>query len=310
MANIEEKVENLIKPKIEEIGYKLYDVQYVKEGKDYFLRIFIDKDSGIDLNDCEKVNDLVNPLLDEADYIKEQYFLEVSSPGIERVLRKDEHLNDAKGEEIEINLFKPLDGKKDYRGILKDYNIDVVTIENIENLHTENSNSMQYMFSQCRSLTSLDVSKFDTSSVTNMGSMFSGCSSLISLDVSKFDTSSVTNMGYMFFYCSSLTSLDVSKFDTSSVTNMEHMFSDCSNLVEINANNLDVSNVKNMSDLFSYCSKLETAKMNSWKAKEITDTNNMFRQCGKIKEINLSGFDTSKVTNMSRLFYLCNSLKK
>lgn len=80
MASIEERVETLVKPTIEKIGYDLYDVEYAKEGKNYFLRILIDKPEGIDLQDCEKVNDAINDLLDEADYIKEQYFLEVSSP--------------------------------------------------------------------------------------------------------------------------------------------------------------------------------------------------------------------------------------
>ena len=94
MASIEEKVEELIKSKIQQIGYELYDVEYIKEGKDYFLRIFIDKQDGIDLTDCEKVNNEINDILDKADYIKQQYFLEVSSPGIERVLRKDKHLED------------------------------------------------------------------------------------------------------------------------------------------------------------------------------------------------------------------------
>ena len=79
MANIEEKVENLLRPTIEKIGYELYDIEYVKEGKNYFLRIFIDKPEGIDIQDCEKVNGVINDLLDQADYIKEQYFLEVSS---------------------------------------------------------------------------------------------------------------------------------------------------------------------------------------------------------------------------------------
>ena len=120
MASIEEKVENLLSKKIEELGYKLYDVQYAKEGKDYFLRIFIDKENGIDLNDCEKVNDLINPILDEADYIKEQYFLEVSSPGIERVLRKEWQLKKYIGERVQINLFKKDEnGFKEYIGILK-----------------------------------------------------------------------------------------------------------------------------------------------------------------------------------------------
>ena len=80
MSSIEKNVEALVKPIIEDLGYELYDVEYVKEGKNYFLRIFIDKEDGIDLNDCEKVNDAINDKLDEKDYIKEQYFLEVSSP--------------------------------------------------------------------------------------------------------------------------------------------------------------------------------------------------------------------------------------
>ena len=74
MAKIEEKVENLIRKNIEELGYELYDVEYVKEAKDYFLRIYIDSKKGIDLNDCEKVNNEITDILDEANYIKEQYF--------------------------------------------------------------------------------------------------------------------------------------------------------------------------------------------------------------------------------------------
>ena len=110
MSNIEEKVEKLVKKPIEELGYSLYDVQYVKEGQDYYLRIFIEKPNGsIDLNDCEKVNDGINDLLDKADYIKEQYFLEVSSTGLEKVLRRDEHLEQSIGKEVEVKLFKAID---------------------------------------------------------------------------------------------------------------------------------------------------------------------------------------------------------
>ena len=128
MANIEEKVEMLLQSKINELGYELYDVEYAKEGKNYFLRIFIDKQDGIDLNDCEKVNDSIMDLLDEADYIKEQYFLEVSSPGIERNLRKDKHLDGAMGEEIEVNLFKPFDKKKNLQGVLTGYDESTITM--------------------------------------------------------------------------------------------------------------------------------------------------------------------------------------
>ena len=79
LQNIESKIQNLIQQKIENLGYELYDVEYDKEGKEYYLRVFIDSPKGISLNDCETVNNEINDLLDEADYIKEQYFLEVSS---------------------------------------------------------------------------------------------------------------------------------------------------------------------------------------------------------------------------------------
>ena len=121
MSNIEEKVENLVKKPIEELGYSLYDVQYVKEGQDYYLRIFIEKPNGsIDLNDCEKVNDGINDLLDKADYIKEQYFLEVSSTGLEKVLRRDEHLEQNIGKEVEVKLFKAIDLESNTENIEND----------------------------------------------------------------------------------------------------------------------------------------------------------------------------------------------
>ena len=142
MANIEEKVENLLKERIENLGYDLYDVEYAKEGKNYFLRIYIDKPEGIDLQDCEKVNDEISDVLDEANYIKEQYFLEVSSPGIERILRKDKHLEKNKGKEIAIKLFKKDDlGKKDYQGILRDFNDENIFLE--ENIKIERKNIAQ-----------------------------------------------------------------------------------------------------------------------------------------------------------------------
>ena len=133
MASIEEKVEKLVKPIIENLGYELYDVEYAKEGKNYYLRIFIDNEKGIDLNDCEKVNDSITDILDEENYIKEQYFLEVSSPGIERVLRKEEHLKKSIGEEINIKLFKKDEkGNKEYLGRLKDFNQNEIIIEQEE----------------------------------------------------------------------------------------------------------------------------------------------------------------------------------
>lgn len=140
MANIEEKIENRISKIIEDLGYKLYDVQYVKEGKDYFLRVFIEKENGeIDLNDCENVNNAITDVLDEEDYIKEQYFLEVSSTGVEKMIRKEKHLKDNVGELITVKLFKPVEGTKELVGQLVDFDsnclkikIDTDVIEEIE----------------------------------------------------------------------------------------------------------------------------------------------------------------------------------
>lgn len=130
MAKIEEDVEKLLKEKIENLGYDLYDVEYLKEGKDYILRIYIDKENGININDCEIVNNNITDLLDEADYIKDPYILEVSSPGIERTLRKDKHLEQHINEKIEVKLFKKdINQKKEYIGILKAFDNESITIE-------------------------------------------------------------------------------------------------------------------------------------------------------------------------------------
>lgn len=144
MASIEEKVESLLKEKIESIGYDLYDVEYAKEGPNYFLRIFIDKPEGIDLEDCEKVNNEIMEKLDEADYIKDQYFLEVSSPGVERVLKKEKHLEQNIGNEVQIKLFKKDEnGKKEYQGILKSFDEQTITIEQDQEIAIERKNIAQ-----------------------------------------------------------------------------------------------------------------------------------------------------------------------
>ena len=130
MAKIEEKIEELVTKPITDLGYRVYDVMYVKEGKDNFLRIFIDNDKGISLDDCEKVNDVITDMLDEADLIKDQYFLEISSPGVERNIRKDKHFEESTGKEVNIKLFKPLENKeKEITGILKDFDKETVNIE-------------------------------------------------------------------------------------------------------------------------------------------------------------------------------------
>lgn len=140
---MEEKIEALIGETIKDLGYELYDVIYEKEAKDYYLRIFIDTPKGISLDDCEKVNDAINPILDEANYIKDQYFLEVSSPGVERRLRKDRHFEASIGKEVEVSLYSPIILKqeeitekkkksnttKNISGILKSFDEKNITLE-------------------------------------------------------------------------------------------------------------------------------------------------------------------------------------
>ena len=127
--NVETKIENLLKPIINNLGYILYDVQYIKEGKDYYLRITIDKDGGISIEDCENVNNAIDDPLDEADIIQDSYILEVSSPGIERVLRKSWHFEKQLGNNISIKLFKAINKVKEFSGILREYNEENLKLE-------------------------------------------------------------------------------------------------------------------------------------------------------------------------------------
>ena len=143
-VGILESVGEVNKDKIENIGYSLYDIEYAKEGPNYYLRIYIDSPNGIDLNDCEKVSNEINDVLDEANYIKEQDFLEVSSPGIERILRKDSHLEQNIGNQVEVKLFKKDEnGNKSYIGELKEFDEDTITVEAIEEVKIERKNIAQ-----------------------------------------------------------------------------------------------------------------------------------------------------------------------
>lgn len=123
------KVRELCKPIVEGFGLTLWDVRYVKEGADWYLRIFIDKPDGVDITDCEKVSRAINDPLDELDPIENAYCLEVCSPGIERELICDEHFNKFIGSDIMVKMLRPIDGiGKEFNGVLKGYDNGMVTI--------------------------------------------------------------------------------------------------------------------------------------------------------------------------------------
>lgn len=125
----EKKTEKLLEPILSENHFELYDVEYVKEGSSWYLRVFIDKENGITIDDCEMVSRALSDLLDKHDFIPESYILEVSSPGLGRQLKKDKHFEKSIGEEVEVKLYKPIDRKKEFVGLLTAFDKDTVTIE-------------------------------------------------------------------------------------------------------------------------------------------------------------------------------------
>lgn len=132
MANKEvyiEKTREFITPILENKGFELYDIEYVKEGQDYFLRVYIEKPGGITIDDCVEVSREMNEILDREDYIKDAYTFEVSSPGLLRPFKIDKDYERALNEDVEIHTFKPVDKQKEFIGTLKSYDKDSVTVE-------------------------------------------------------------------------------------------------------------------------------------------------------------------------------------
>ena len=122
MANAAEKVYELIKETVEQCGVELWDVRFLKEGASWYLRVFIDKPEGITIDDCTDVSHAVDPIIDEADPIDVPYYFEVCSPGLERELSKPQHFEKVMGAKIKVKLYKAIDGKKEFIGILNSVN--------------------------------------------------------------------------------------------------------------------------------------------------------------------------------------------
>ena len=164
------------------------------------------------------------------------------------------------------------------------------------------------MFYGCNSLTSLDLSSFNTSAVTDMSYMFCGCNSLTSLDLSSFNTSAVTRMYSMFYGCNSLTSLDLSSFNTSAVTDMSSMFYGCNSLTSLDLSSFNTSAVTYMSYMFQGCNSLTSLDLSSFNTSAVTRMYSMFYGCNSLTSLDLSSFNTSAVTYMSSMFYGCSLL--
>lgn len=124
----EEKTSELIQPLVDAKGFELVDVEFVKEGSDWYLRVYIDKDGGISVNDCEDISREFNEILDKEDYISEAYIFEVSSPGLTRPLKKEKDYVRSTGKAVDVKLYKAADGVKEYTGILTAHDDNTVTL--------------------------------------------------------------------------------------------------------------------------------------------------------------------------------------
>ena len=129
MAKVTDTVAALAIPVVEAASCSLWDVEYVKEAGQWFLRLYIDKEGGISIDDCEAVSRPMSDLLDEADPIEGSYVFEVSSAGADRVLKTDAHFEQFMGAEVEVKLYRPRDGRKEFVGLLRTHNEGDVTVE-------------------------------------------------------------------------------------------------------------------------------------------------------------------------------------
>ena len=217
-----------------------------------------------------------------------------------------------KSKRLEVTkvVFEPSFANAEVKSCLAWFNYftNLTAVTGLENLKTSSETSMQGMFAGCGSLTSLDLSNFDTSKVSDMTSMFSS-SALTSLDLSNFDTQNVKSMGSMFERCKSLTSLNLSdRFNTLNVSDMTMMFAYCNNLTSLDLSSFDTSNVESMFSMFYECSSLTTLDLSSFATSKVTDMSYMFQDCSSLTTLNLSKFNMSSVTNNTNMFYKCTSL--
>jgi len=178
----------------------------------------------------------------------------------------------------------------------------------IKYLFNNNLCKINYIFSRCDSLTSIDLSHFNTENIIHMNSLFSGCKSLTNIDLSNFDTKNVKNFSNLFQGCESLKSLNLSNFNTQNVINMNAMLAGCSSLTSLDLSNFNTQNVINMNALFDECSNLSFLNLSNFHSQNVTDMGFMFSGCSSLVNIDLSNFNTQKVTNMSYMFSGCSSL--
>ena len=184
-----------------------------------------------------------------------------------------------------------------------------LTSLNLSNFNTSKVEDMFQMFCGCIILSSLDLSNFDTSNVKDMFQMFSGSNNLKSLNLSNFKTDKVTGMAQMFYNCQSLEFLDISNFNTAQITDMTEMFKSCKNLKSLSVASFDVSLVTNMNGMFYDCHSLTSLDLSGFENSQVATMKEMFYNCTLLSEINLSNFTSSSLNNIENMFENCKNLE-
>ena len=186
---------------------------------------------------------------------------------------------------------------------------NLAIVQGIENLKTTNVTDMHFMFSDCSSLVTLDLSSLKTSKVASLRMMFQGCNSMTTLNIDGWDTSSVTDMFGWFMDCKALSSMDLSFLNTAQVTNMQDVFAGCDGVTSIKLDNINTANVTTMWGMFRGCPKLTTLDLSSFNTAKVTDMSNMFLNCEKLSTIYVSSdWNTSAVTSSADMFAGCSVL--
>ena len=167
-----------------------------------------------------------------------------------------------------------------------------------------------YIFQNCNSLETLDVTNWDVSGCDSLFNMFNGCSSLKNIDVSNWNVSRGIDFKNMFLGCSSLETLNVTNWDVSKAQQLSYMFSGCTKLKTLNVTNWDVSNVKDFVAIFYNCTSLKILDVYNWNLKNALTINSMFYGCSNLLSLNISGWNVSKVIDINNLFYGCSKLQE
>ena len=175
--------------------------------------------------------------------------------------------------------------------------------------NTSKAVSLKGIFENCYSLSSIKFgNNWNTNNVKDTSKMFSYCKSLSSLDTNVLNTANVTDMSNMFNGCSSLASLDLSSFDTANVTDMANMFKGCSSLASLDLSSFDTANVTGMSSMFNGCSSLASLDLSNWNVTKLNNCNSMFNGCKLLETLNLSNWNTGDISNVNSMFANCPRL--